>query len=112
MLGTEVFMGGTSAWLPVVPVALWVFWFLPLLEKALQMSVVVWAISRARPLSWDEPSTEKSFPGLFFGGISWFSLELTNGGCQCWASIAEGQQTPTRRKKNSEDQRWAALRVM
>jgi hypothetical protein len=42
MLGVEVFMGAPLPWLPVVPLALQVFWFLPLLDEALQMFVVLW----------------------------------------------------------------------
>jgi hypothetical protein len=30
------------------------------------------------------------------------SLEHTNGGCQCWGSIAEGYQTPMREEKNTK----------
>jgi hypothetical protein len=33
------------------------------------------------------------------------SLELTNGGRQCWGSIAEGYQTPTGKEKELEQEK-------
>jgi hypothetical protein len=45
------------------------------------MFVVGWLFQR--PAAWEEPSTEKSFPGLFLGGISWVFSETH----KLWASI-------------------------
>jgi hypothetical protein len=42
VLGMEVFMGVPPPGLPVVPLALLVFWCLPLLDEALRMLVVGW----------------------------------------------------------------------
>jgi hypothetical protein len=39
MLSVVVFMTDISSWVGVVPVALWVFWFVRLLDEAMRMFV-------------------------------------------------------------------------
>jgi hypothetical protein len=55
-------------------VALWVFWFLRLLDEALRMLVadLLFGFFRGPGLLaiWDGPLSRSSFPGLFLGGIS------------------------------------------
>jgi hypothetical protein len=75
-------------------VAIQVLWLLPLLDKALRMFVVEWLFGLfrgpdLRPLAMSlrsEAPLQASSWVEFYGR----SLEFTNGGCQCWVSIAEG----------------------
>jgi hypothetical protein len=102
----EVFIAGTSAWAAgCCGGSLGLFWVLPLLDGALWKFVVGWLFGlfqgpelRLLEMSLQpEALFRASFRVVFHG----CSFEHTNGGCQCWGSIAGGYRTPAGKGKGA-----------